>query len=473
MQSTVAGQQLIALSSLRVALTGGLGLAAFVTGCSVKTCPADSPCYPAQGGASSSGGAGAGGVSGNSGGSSSGGSSAGGSSMGGSSAGGSGMGGSSAGGSSAGGQSASTGGAAAAGGNKGSTGGKSSGGANSTGSGGKAGGSGGASTTGKWVNVTSNLKDIKDSECGNTGMVSAKPDEDMLIVGVSLHGLWASTDGGSSWHALGTGSGSAKITNRATSIVYDPTTPSTFWESGIYNAGGVYISKDDGVTFSSTGDIQHTDFVSVDLSDPARKTLLAGGHEQEKTLSKSTDGGANWTSVGSGLPAGTFCTAPLVIDSKTYLVGCSHYGDQTGIYRTIDGGSMWTKVNGNGTNQAPLRASDGSIYWVYGNGGGLVRSTDDGKNWTQQAGSGAIDSISVVELPDKRLAAVGDQRIVVSADQGKSWDPVTAELPYAPMTFTYSKQRKAFYISYFTCGNPPLAVPADAVMSYAFDYEAN
>ena len=110
-------------------------------------------------------------------------------------------------------------------------------------------------------------------------------------------GLWGTEDGGKTWSKLGSGAGSAQITNRISAIVYDPEHPGTFWESGIYNGGGVYRTTDHGKTFEQLGDVTHCDSVSVDFSDPERKTLLAGTHEQSSKLFRSLDGGKTWQRV--------------------------------------------------------------------------------------------------------------------------------------------------------------------------------
>jgi photosystem II stability/assembly factor-like uncharacterized protein len=340
--------------------------------------------------------------------------------------------------------------------------------------GGDSGTDGGAAPTGTWINVTANLANM-DSECGNMASVTAKPDEDMLIAGIAQKGLWASRDGGGSWKALGTGKGSAVITNRPQAIVFDPQDSKRFWESGIYNGGGVYETEDDGTTLTQLGTVIDSDLVSVDFSDPNRMTLLAGGHEMAQTLNRSTDGGTMWSSVGGGLPANTNCTFPLVIDAQTHLVGCAGYGGgPIGVYRTIDGGDNWTRVASSGGASAPLRASDGSIYWATPNLGGLARSTDDGQHWTDVVGANVIESVHPVELPDGRLATLGTQYVLVSADHGKTWLQASVSLPYNPVGLTYSSQQKAFYIWHFTCGfNGPVPVPPDAIMSFHFDYTKN
>jgi photosystem II stability/assembly factor-like uncharacterized protein len=221
------------------------------------------------------------------------------------------------------------------------------------------------------------------------------------------------------------------------------------------------------------GSAYHIDLVSIDFSDPARQTLLAGGHEAARTLFLSKDGGATWVNVGAGLPASAICVRPLVIDSQTYLVGC--YGGPTGIYRTTDSGTTWIQLTASGGGSAPLMAaSDGSIYWASVSGGGLTRSTDRGQHWTDVVGSGVIASVHPIELPDGRLATLGAQYVMVSNDHGASWVPASNTLPYADaIGVTYSAQRKAFFIWHATCGAGQVPVPADGIMRFDFDYQPN
>src|SRR5579859_5736920 len=131
-------------------------------------------------------------------------------------------------------------------------------------------GTGGGGPMGSWKNTTSNLANLP-SECGNMTSVTVKPDEDMIIAGVAQNGLWASTDGGASWSALGTGMGSAKIINRPTQVIFDPNDKNRFWEVGIYSGGGVFETHDHGVTFTQLGMVSHCDLAAVDFTDPDRK----------------------------------------------------------------------------------------------------------------------------------------------------------------------------------------------------------
>lgn len=321
---------------------------------------------------------------------------------------------------------------------------------------------------GAWINVTGSLAKIP-SVCGAVADISVKPDEDVLIAGVGAVGLWASRDGGG-WQELGKGTDSAMVTNRMSSIVYDPKDSNRFWESGIYGPG-IYETTDDGNTFVQLGTVTHCDLLSIDLSDPKRQTMLAGGHEEPRTLYRSMDGGMTWTNIGGTLPATPYCTLPVLIDTQTYLVGCYGSGP-TGVYRTTDGGATWTQVSKSGGGGGPLFASDKSIYWTTENNQGLARSTDNGQHWTDVTGPGVITNKTPLELPDGKLAALGTEYILVSADRGATWTPATSALPVGTMEmvygFTYSPKRKAFLIWQNQCANGTVPVTSDAVMRYDF-----
>ncbi len=335
-----------------------------------------------------------------------------------------------------------------------------------------------AKPTGQWVSATSNLAGL-GSECGNLSNLSSKPDEDMLIAGVAQQGLWSSKNGGGSWTRLGAATGSATITNRTSEILYDPDHPQTFWESGIYNSGGVYRTTDDGATVLALGNVTHNDSVSVDFTDPQRQTLLAGTHEQSGHLFLSTNGGAMWSDIGSKLPAGTgFSSQALVIDTKTFLLGAYTYsnsGAGLGVFRSTDAGQTWMQVFSTAVQGHPLVMSDGTIYWSVGGNGGMVKSTDKGKTWQETVGQSVLVTGSPVALPDGRIAALGPHAVMISSDCGTSWSEATTALPYAPTGVVYSPYQKAFYVWHFDCtgqNNPGDPVPQDAIMRFDFDYES-
>jgi photosystem II stability/assembly factor-like uncharacterized protein len=305
-------------------------------------------------------------------------------------------------------------------------------------------------------------------------LVSARPDRDTVIAGIAREGLWASDNGSTTWTRLGQGNGSALITNRPSSITYDPRHPNTFWESGIYNGGGLYQTVDNGNSFRPLGGLIHTDFVSVDLGDPARLTLLSGRHETSN-LYRSADGGATWVDLSSKLPTGIgYTTSPLVVNADLHLLGTAA-APGSGVFRTTNGGSTWTRVYQGGVSGPALVAkSDGAIYWLLEKGAGLIKSTDNGLTWQRVLASGQVSpaSASLVELPDGRLATFG-ATVIVSGDHGATWQPVGPPLPYTPTGLIYAPVRKAFYAWRFDCVfSGDSSVKHDAIVRLAYDYKA-
>jgi len=359
-----------------------------------------------------------------------------------------------------------------------SSGGTTSGGGGKAGLGGTSGGpvtSGGVTGdpgTGGWVNVTGTLAGLP-SRCGNVSFVSVKPDEDRLLVTIGDQGIFSSLDGAATWTKLGTGAGSDKITTVPGFISYDPEDTNTYYVSGIYGFPGIYKTTDNGSTFHGLGAIGHNDGMSVDYSDPARKVMLAGGHEQTHTVYRSEDGGMNWTNVGVNLPEDSATSSfPYVVNAQVHLVGC--FGPGTpGIYRSIDSGESWARVSEIGGGHEPLRHSDGSLYWSSWDLAGMARSTNDGETWDVVTGPGIVYTVHPIELPDGRIATRGPAGILVSADHGHSWVNVAPPEPFADpfrvFALAYSKGAKAFYVIRWTCD--PTAVPDDGVVKYEWDYE--
>jgi photosystem II stability/assembly factor-like uncharacterized protein len=299
--------------------------------------------------------------------------------------------------------------------------------------------------TGAWVNVTNN---VGGDTWGYGGIctIACKPGADEVIAGVSEKGLWASTDGGQTWTPLGA-EAKVKITHRPYVILFDPKKTDTFWETGNYGPG-LFKTADGGKTFERLGaTIANADGLSIDFSDPDRKTLVLGFHEKIRFVMRSPDGGKTWRQIGTNLPEKTnHSTNPLVLDSKTFLVNTAGWqeGHSLGIYRTEDAGQTWTKVSDLGPGGQPLLGSDGTIYWAQIWDRGLLRSTDKGKTWA--AVPGPVKR-TPIELSGGKLVAAASARLYFSADGAKTWKPIGPPAPFAPNTVAYSDKRNCFYVS--------------------------
>jgi photosystem II stability/assembly factor-like uncharacterized protein len=328
----------------------------------------------------------------------------------------------------------------------------------------------GAYLAGSWTNVTPDFSDIVQT-CGPMTGIWSKPEQDLVIAGVSNHGLWATSDGGSNWRVLGQGNGSDPVVHGTTSLIFDPVDPQVYWAVGIYG-NGLYRTDDDGDTFEHLGDTFHDDYVSIDFTDRQRRTLLISGHETQ-LLRKSTDGGNTWSNITNTIPKTVkYCGYPLIIAPKVYLLGCGGRGGEgtPAILRSEDAGESWTQIFSNGGAAEPLIASDGAIYWPEENEGGLAVSRDDGESFGEVV-AGTLLSVPPIELPDKRIASIAYDSVVVSDDGGKTWKRASARFPFKPIGFSYSPYQKAFFIWYFTCSATPVASPTDAIQRFDFDYE--
>jgi photosystem II stability/assembly factor-like uncharacterized protein len=275
-------------------------------------------------------------------------------------------------------------------------------------------------------------------------LLAGVPDRDEIIAGVSESGLWSSLDGGETWKKLGAHD-REPIRNRPHQILFDPKNSRAFWISGCYGAG-IFRTTDGGVSFRRLGKLDHVDGIAVDFSDPARKTLLTGLHEQTRSLHVSHDGGETWEKIGDRLPEeSNFSSDPIILDSRTFLVNAAGWakGKSWGIYRTSDGGKTWAKVSESGPGGRAVVTSGGSIFWQLMWGGGLLRSSDKGATWSKL---GSPVKTNAIEIPGGRIAAIAEQQLLVSKDEGSTWEKLGDPLPIKAGGLAYSAKRKSYYV---------------------------
>ena len=187
-----------------------------------------------------------------------------------------------------------------------------------------------------WVNVT------PPKSTNDTVQIVAAISGHNKVVALSgtphngaLDYLWSTTDNGETWNQSGSGAESDPLHVFPLGMLLDPADPDTFWIWGNWikfgKNYGNYRTNDGGTSLHSYF-LSEFEGLSVDFSDPQRKTMVAGQHESSRAVSLSKDGGKTWTSIGQSLPADSANSEyPLVIDAQTYLIGCSFnkYGPQT------------------------------------------------------------------------------------------------------------------------------------------------
>src|SRR5262245_4816358 len=231
--------------------------------------------------------------------------------------------------------------------------------------------------------------------------------------GVASGGLFRTTDGGESWHAITDG----KVPLGSTgSVAVADSHPKVIWlgtgsdgiRSNVSAGRGVYRSTDSGATWQFAGlyDAGQIGGVRIHPSDPNIAWVAAIGNafkaNPERGVFKTTDGGKSWRrvlfvsdTVGCAdveLQPGN----PDVVyawmwrgERKPWTIISG--GREGGFYKSIDGGEHWTKVTrglpaeliGKG-NLAVTAANPKRIYALVEAkpGGGLYRSEDAGESWS-------------------------------------------------------------------------------------------
>lgn len=165
------------------------------------------------------------------------------------------------------------------------------------------------------------------------------------------------------------------------------------------------------------------------IAPSAPATAYAAG--AASGLFKSTDGGANWTRIDSGLPnrrvgaLGVSATSAQVVFVAV----------EGGLYRSANGGTSWEPANDN-LNDSAIQVianhpQNGAILYAGTRFGGLFRSLDSGTNWS--AVNGGLSNTNVRALafdpffPDTLYAGTADG-IFRTTNGGSSWSATSTGL---------------------------------------------
>lgn len=174
-------------------------------------------------------------------------------------------------------------------------------------------------------------------------------------------GVYKSQDGGKSWTNVG-----LKASEHIGRIVVDPRNPNVVWvaaQGPLWTPGGdrgLYKTTDGGRTWTRVlggGDWVGVNDVQVDPRNP--DLVLATTHVRqrrvwgqvsggpESAIHRSTDGGATWTKVTSGLPTeelGRIGLATSPKDPDVVYAILEAANGRGGVYRSNDIGASWTRM---------------------------------------------------------------------------------------------------------------------------------
>jgi photosystem II stability/assembly factor-like uncharacterized protein len=282
-------------------------------------------------------------------------------------------------------------------------------------------------------------------------------------------GVYKSTDGGKTWHNQG-----LRDTQHIGRVVIHPTNPDIVYVAALGHVWGpnkergLYKTTDGGTTWQRSKYLDtDTGFVDLvmDPSDPdtlyaaayrVRRDAFSGGNPVEQTgplagLYRTTDGGATWKRLSSGLPDRPIGRCGLAIcprdprllyavvqTDRTALVRETEWGQPArpnaepstgGIFRSADRGETWVKVNDLCPRPfyfSQLRIDPTDPRRLYVLGVTLHVSKDGGRTFAaEDAAPGVhadLHSLWIDPKDAEHMVAGTDGGIYLTYDRGKTWE---------------------------------------------------
>ena len=316
------------------------------------------------------------------------------------------------------------------------------------------------------------------SYAGRISAVACSPtDSGRYFVAGADGGVWRTTDGGTSWepltdHMPTTSVGALALDPTDEDVLYAGTGEANYANHSRYGLG-LYKSTDGGDSWVHLAeDVFGGRSFSRLLVDPANPQRVyaavtrAGGFPELAAAKghpgatgplgvfRSDDGGVSWSHLPAGTSLPNLSTTDLAMDPETpavlyAAVGRIFGGAQNGIYRSVNGGTSWTKLTGGlpasseigRISVATAPSQPGRVYALLtrpasSTGGsastlGAWRSDDFGASWTSlpissiQATYGWYLSVVGVHPTDADTVFFGGLELVRSQNAGASFTFVT------------------------------------------------
>jgi len=292
---------------------------------------------------------------------------------------------------------------------------------------------------------------------GRIARFAVHPEDTRIIYAASASGgLWKTVNAGTTWESIFNGQPTISMGD----VALTPSNPDIVWlGTGEQNnvrssqfGNGVYRSNDGGQTWRHMGLVgsRHVGRILIHPDNPDIVYVAAlgslWGPNDERGLYRTTDGGETWErllrpSAYTGVvEVQMHPDNPDVLYAATFqrerrmwsMVGG---GDESGLYRSNDGGDSWSRVENGFPTSAIGRVGvtfcPGNSNTMYatavGPDGGTFRSTDGGESWEQR--NADVQShwyygelVCDPENPDRLY--VPATKFLMSEDGGKTFERI-------------------------------------------------
>ncbi|MFA6457043.1 MAG: glycosyl hydrolase, partial [Bacteroidota bacterium] len=304
-------------------------------------------------------------------------------------------------------------------------------------------------------------------------------------------GIYKSEDDGKSWKKMG-----LEKSEHIAAIVFDPrdtkimyaAAQGPLWKEG--GDRGLYKSTDAGTTWKNIlKPSEHTGVADIVLDPRNPDVLYAATYQRrrhfwsmidggpEGSIQKSTDGGATWKKLTSGIPTGDLGRIGLAIspvNPDILFAYIEAQGDGGGIFRSVDRGATWEKRN----SYIDVPMYYGKIFCdpvdvnkIYATGTIMYYSEDAGKTLSRIGAKNVhVDYHAIwVDPKDPDYMLLGtDGGLYESQDNNKTWRFIN-NLPTIQFYHVTVDNSEPFYYMYggtqdnATIGGPSRTISANGI----------
>ena len=231
--------------------------------------------------------------------------------------------------------------------------------------------------------------------------------------GACAGGVWKTSDAGIYWENVSDGFfntaavGAIAVADSDPNVIYAGTGEACI-RGNVSYGDGVYKSTDGGKTWANVGlsDTRHISRIRIHPKDPSLVYVAAFGHafgpNEERGIFRSKDGGETWEKVlfksdKAGAADLTFdLTNPRILYATIWQALRTPWslvsgGPDSGIFKSVDGGDIWTEITSNPGLPKGLKgrmgiaaspAQPGRVWaTIEAEDCGVYRSDDGGDTW--------------------------------------------------------------------------------------------